>query len=183
MIKEEISLIIKSRQSIYPNQFNGRIIPEDVILELLENANHAPSHKMTQPWIFKVFCGDSKNKLLTEILKEKETHEKKNEKLKDNFNRSSHIICVCMKKNNHLLPEWEEISATAMAVQNLWISCVGSNIGGYWSTPKYANKLKSYLSLSNDEKCLGFFYLGVLDSKNFRKIKRKSINEKIQWFR
>jgi nitroreductase len=70
-----------------------------------------------------------------------------------------------------------------MAVQNLWISCVGSNIGGYWSTPKYANKLKSYLSLSHDEKCLGFFYLGVLDSKNFRKIKRKSINEKIQWFR
>jgi nitroreductase len=63
MIKEEISLIIKSRQSIYPNQFNGRIIPEDVILELLENANHAPSHKMTQPWIFKVFCGDSKKQI------------------------------------------------------------------------------------------------------------------------
>jgi nitroreductase len=103
MIKEEISLIIKSRQSIYPNQFNGNIIPEEVILELLENANYAPSHKMTQPWVFKVFCGDSKNKLLTEILKQKDTHEKKNEKLKDNFNRSSHIICVCMKKKQSFI--------------------------------------------------------------------------------
>tara|TARA_B110000305_G_scaffold167731_1_gene185446 strand:- start:169 stop:720 length:552 start_codon:yes stop_codon:yes gene_type:complete len=183
MIKEEISSIIKSRQSIYPKDFNGNIIPEEVILELLENANHAPSHKMTQPWIFKVFCGDSKKMLLKEIIKEKDTPGKKNEKLKDNFNRSSHIICVCMKKNNHLLPEWEEISATAMAVQNLWISCVGSNIGGYWSTPKYANKLKSFLSLSQDEACLGFFYLGALNSKNIRKTKRKSIHDKVHWFR
>jgi len=183
MIKKEISSIIKSRQSIYPNEFNGKMIPEEVILDLLENANYAPSHKMTLPWIFKVFCGNSKIKLLKEIIKEKDIHEKKKEKLKDSFNKSSHIICICMKKNNDLLPEWEEISATAMAVQNLWISCVESNIGGYWSTPKYTNTLKSYLSLDKDETCLGLFYLGVLNFKNIRNTKRPSISKKIQWFR
>ena len=183
MIKKEISSIIKSRQSIYPNEFNGKMIPEEVILDLLENANYAPSHKMTLPWIFKVFCGNSKIKLLKEIIKEKDIHEKKKEKLKDSFNKSSHIICICMKKNNDLLPEWEEIAATSMAVQNLWISCVDSNIGGYWSTPKYISKLRKFLTLSEDEICLGFFYLGVHNSKNTRKIRRDNISEKIQWFR
>ena len=84
-----------------------------------------------------------------------------------------------MKKNNHLLPEWEEIAATAMAVQNIWISCVGSNIGGYWSTPKYITKLNSFLSLNEDEICLGFFYLGVYKSCVKRNIKRKNISEKM----
>ena len=73
-----------------------------------------------------------------------------------------------MKRNNDLLPEWEEIAATAMAVQNLWISCVDSNIGGYWSTPKYINKLGAFLKLNQDEVCLGFFYLGIQDLKNLK---------------
>ena len=88
-----------------------------------------------------------------------------------------------MKKNKNLLPEWEEIAATAMAVQNLWISCVNSNIGGYWSTPKYINKLRSFLTLNEDEICLGLFYLGIHDSKNVRRKNRDNISEKIQWFR
>ena len=183
LIKKEISSIIQSRQSIYPNEFNGKIIPENVVLDLLENANYAPSHKMTLPWIFKVFCGKSKIELLKEITKEKDIHEMKKKKLKDSFNNSSHIICICMKKINDLLPEWEEISATAMAVQNLWLSCVDSNIGGYWSTPKYASKLKNYLSLNRNETCLGLFYLGVIDSKNIRNNKRPSVSERIEWFR
>ena len=184
MINKKISSIIQSRKSIYPNEFNGEQIEENVIVQLLENANYAPSHKMTQPWRFKIFCGDSsKKKLLKEIVKNSEVSVNKKNKLENNFNKSSHIICICMKKNNDLLPEWEEISATAMAVQNLWISCVESNIGGYWSTPKFTNKLKSYLSLDKNETCLGLFYLGVLNFKNIRSTKRPSISKKIQWFR
>ena len=183
MINKKLSSIIKSRQSIYPNEFTGEVIKEEVIMELLENANHAPTHKMTQPWIFKIFCNNSKKKLLSEMLKNKEIAENKRKKLEHNFNKSSHVICICMKKNNHLLPEWEEIAATSMAVQNLWISCVGSKIGGYWSTPKYIYKLNDFLSLNKDEKCLGLFYLGVHNSNITKNIKRKSISEKIQWFR
>ena len=114
---------------------------------------------MTQPWRFKVFCSNSKNKLLNEIKKNTELSEVKKRKLEKNFQRSSHIICTCVKKNKDLLPEWEEVAATAMAVQNIWISCVDSKIGGYWSTPKYTNKLRNILALDEDETCLGFFLL------------------------
>ena len=183
MINKKISSIIQSRKSIYPNDFNGKIIEEDIIIQLLENANYAPTHKMTQPWRFKIFSNDSKKKLLDEITRKKDLSENKKKKLENSFNKSSHIICICMKKNKDLLPEWEEIAATAMAVQNLWISCVNSNIGGYWSTPKYVNKLRTFLQLNKDERCLGFFYLGVHKSKNEKKIKREKINKKIEWIR
>ena len=183
MINKKISSIIQSRKSIYPNEFNGKIIEEDIIIQLLENANYAPTHKMTQPWRFKIFSNDSKKKLLDEIIRKKDLSENKKKKLENNFNQSSHIICICMKKNNDLLPEWEEIAATAMAVQNIWISCVDSNIGGYWSTPKYINKLRKFLKLNADEICLGFFYLGVHSSKKTNKKIRDNISEKIQWFR
>ena len=183
MISKKISSIIQSRKSTYPNEFNGKIIEEDIILQLLENANHAPTHKMTQPWLFKIFCNDSKKKLLDEIILINEFSEIKKNKLENSFNKSSHIICICMKKNSDLLPEWEEVAATAMAVQNLWISCVNSNIGGYWSTPKYINKLRTFLKLNTDEICLGFFYLGVHDSKKTNKKRRDNTSDKIQWFK
>lgn len=184
MLNKYISKIIKLRQSVYPKDFNGQIIEEKTILELLENANYAPTHKMTQPWMFKIFSNSYKEKLLTEIIKiNRKISEDKKKKITENFHKSSHIICICMKKNTILLPEWEEIAATAMAVQNLWISCVDSNIGGYWSTPKYINNLNSFLCLKEDEKCLGFFYLGVHNSTNQRNKKRISINNKIEWFR
>ena len=184
MINKEISAIIKSRHSIYPKYFTGKIIPKEVIVELLENANYAPTHKMTQPWRFKVFFADQKIALLEEIIKKtKDITEKRKKKLEEKFHKSSHIICICMKRNRNLLPEWEEIAATSMAVQNLWLSCVGSDIGGYWSTPRNINNIRSFLALNKDERCLGFFYLGVHNYENRRDISRGDINEKIQWFR
>ena len=101
----------------------------------------------------------------------------------DSINKMTFEKVNLEARNNDLLPEWEEIAATSMAVQNLWISCVDSNIGGYWSTPKYIHKLNDFLSLNKDEKCLGLFYLGVHNSNITKNIKRKSISEKIQWFR
>ena len=63
MIDQEVSNILKSRRSIYPRDFTGELISKETILEILENANHAPTHKITQPWIFKIFCKNSKPKL------------------------------------------------------------------------------------------------------------------------
>ena len=183
MINKEISQLIKSRKSIYPNEFNGSEIDKDVVIELLQNANHAPTHKLTQPWIFKIFSSNSKIKLLNEIFKiNTDMDELKKNQLSQNFQKSSHIICICMRENSNLLPEWEEISATAMAVQNIWISCSGTSIGGYWSTPKYAKHLHSFLSLGENERCLGFFYLGVHNSSIIRTSRRKNILEKTEWF-
>jgi nitroreductase len=65
-----------------------------------------------------------------------------------------------------LLPEFEEVAATAMAVQNMWLYLSSSKkYGGYWSTPQYLmnNDFSKHLSLDDDELFLGLFYVGELE--------------------
>tara|TARA_B100002052_G_C15818445_1_gene569348 strand:+ start:521 stop:1081 length:561 start_codon:yes stop_codon:yes gene_type:complete len=184
MLDTQVSNIIKKRRSIYPKQFTGKQIPKKFIIELLKNANTAPTHKMTQPWFFKIYSKKSKIKLAKELIKIQKikTIEIK-EKLYTKFALTSHIICICMRRSEVTkIPEWEEVAATAMAVQNIWISCVNSqNIGGYWSTPGAHNKLNKFLKLKNNERCLGLFYLGIHDSTKNRKKPRKNIQTDICW--
>ena len=70
-----------------------------------------------------------------------------------------------------------------MAIQNIWISLVGSkNIGGYWSSPKNIEQLADFLKLKKNEECLGLFYLGEYDIVKDRKIIRKNIEDDIEWY-
>ena len=47
--------IIKNRRSVFPQQYNTKPITRDTILQVLEAANWAPTHKKTEPWRFKIF--------------------------------------------------------------------------------------------------------------------------------
>lgn len=184
MINNKISEIIKARKSVFPSQFNGKEIEKNTILELLKNANTAPSHKLTQPWFFKVFSRSSKTRLAKELIKQNKLiqNTQKEDRLLLKFQKSSHIICICMRRDKtKSIPEWEEIAATAMAVQNIWLSCVDSKIGGYWSTPKGIEKLNKFLNLKKNEKCLGLFYLGIYELIKKRKLPRKNIEIETEW--
>jgi len=65
----EIDRIINNRRAVYPNQFQVGDISENTIKLLLQNANMAPTHKMTQPWFFKVFKNKGKGVLAKEMVK------------------------------------------------------------------------------------------------------------------
>ena len=51
----EINELIRSRRTIYPEQFSDRKVHIEQIEVLLNNAQWAPTHGNTQPWRFKVF--------------------------------------------------------------------------------------------------------------------------------
>ena len=63
MVVSHINQTIRARKSVYPRQYIDKVIPKNIIEELLENANHAPTHRLTEPWRFKVFTDESKRKL------------------------------------------------------------------------------------------------------------------------
>ena len=52
--------LIKTRRSIFPEQFNSKEIDDGTIDILLESANWAPTYKKTEPWRFKIIRGDTK---------------------------------------------------------------------------------------------------------------------------
>lgn len=163
--------IINSRRSIYPKQMNGKQVPPSIIDKIMELANWAPTHRNTEPWRFKVYEQEAKDRLLdlckecyirtTPADKYKST---KLEKIEECKKQVSHIVAICMKRNE-VVPEWEEISATAMAVQNMWLVLSESGqYGGYWSSPEYAtgDEFRCFLRLEDDERCLGLFYAGTI---------------------
>lgn len=168
MNPNHLSQLLKNRRSIFPKTYTDKQISDELLMEILENANWAPSHRKTEPWRFKVLQGDKRKELanyMANWYKENTPSEKYSEKkYEKNLKKplqSPTIIAICMKRDpEERVPEWEEIAATAMAVQNMWLTCTANNIGCYWSSPKSVLGAKELLQLEEGERCLGLFYMG-----------------------
>ena len=187
----EISRLIRNRRSVFPAQYSGEVIKKEVIDEMLENANWAPTHKLTEPWRFTVFSGDGLKRLanlMSGLYKKVATEKgnfdrKKYEQLKIKPLQSSHIIAIGMKRDKlERLPEIEEIEAVACAVQNMYLTATAHGIGCYWGTGgiTYFEEAKSYFGLEAKDKLLGFMFLGVPKGK-LHNGRRKPIREKVNW--
>ncbi|MBT4324716.1 MAG: nitroreductase [Cryomorphaceae bacterium] len=183
MNKETLNSIIRNRKSIYPNDYTGDEIPDNLIREILLNANHAPTHRMTQPWFFKVYKNESKQKLIDIVSKidDSKISKIKLDKFIQKINDSNTVISIFLNRDKkERLPEWEEIAAVSMAVQNMWLTCYVNNIGSYWSTPGFIHEYGNLIKLDNNQSSLGFFFMGVYDHKESPKL-RDDINTKVEW--
>jgi nitroreductase len=186
-----INDIIQNRRSIFPKSYDpNREISTELILQILENANAAPSHRLTEPFRFEILRGSSKqelaNFLFTDYVKNtpvEEQSETKMKKMQENPLLSNVVIVLKMKRHADLVPEWEEIAAVAMAVQNMWLTCTALGIGAYWSSPApMVKRGGNFLKLDADEQCLGLFYMGYPKTDTpFPAPKRTPIAEKIIW--
>ncbi|MEW7277268.1 nitroreductase [Aquimarina sp. 2201CG1-2-11] len=185
-----ISEIIRNRRSIFPPQYNEHPVSEEFIKKLLENANWAPTHRLTQPWRFKVVLGEAKDRLgvflsdtYTDITSNESFSPFKHKKIINNCKSSSAIIVICMQRDlKGRVPEWEEVAATAMAVQNMWLTCAANNVGCYWSTPNLIEYVGDFFDFEEGEQCLGLFYLGNYNIEEEKTDpKRDAIEDKVQW--
>jgi nitroreductase len=188
----EINKLIQTRRSIYPAQYSGEKVDDEIIQQMLENANWAPNHKHTEPWRFIVFTDKGLEVLgqfQSEIYK-KETEakgtfdESKMEKLKNKPLSASHVIAIGMKRNEKkIIPELEEISAVAAAVQNMQLTACAYGVGCYWGSGgiTYMDEAKKALGLNEDDKLLGFLYVGMPKEGFWPQGKRTPINDKVNW--
>jgi len=187
--QETLNQIIRQRRSVYPEQFDAsRKIADEIIWQILENANHAPTHKKTEPWRFVVFTGEGLKKLAefqANLYKQKNQGESFSEatyrKLSENPLKASHVIALGMKRHSQV-PEIEEIEAVACAVQNIYLSATAYGIGGYWGSGgiTYYPEAKAFFGLGEEDKLLGFFYLGHI-AKPSPAREPKPITEKVIW--
>lgn len=185
---EVVSELIRNRRAIYPRSFNGEEITDAEIWALLEDANWAPTHKKTEPWRFKVFRGEARQRL-ADYLTSHYTASTPGELYSElKFNKiaakplqSSCVIAICMQRDpKERLPEWEEVAAVACAVQNIWLSGTARGIGMYWSSPSAIIKATGFLGLAEGERCLGLLYMGKFDPGPARSV-RTPITDKVEW--
>jgi nitroreductase len=166
---EILKEIIEQRRSIFPKDYTGAEIPQDLIDEILNSATFAPNHKRTKPWRFKIFRREEKSVLASEmqaIYKASQPEslflEKKYNDIGFKINKADTIVSIVVNFSG-MVPEWEEIAAVSMAVQNMYLTCTANRIGCYWSSPKLVDHLKESLTIEDNQKCLGLFYMGNLD--------------------
>lgn len=158
--------IIESRRSIFPRDYSGDAIDGAVLMEIVESGNFAPQHKRTKPWRFRIFKNEEKNQLgekLAEVYKINTSPqtflEKKYIDISEKIRKSDAIVTIVVNFSG-MVPEWEEIAATSMAVQNMYLTATANQVGCYWSSPGIVSHLNDYLGLEENQRCLGLFYLG-----------------------
>ncbi|HZI68337.1 MAG TPA: nitroreductase [Hanamia sp.] len=188
---KEFNSIVQNRRSIYPKQFvKNKTIPDKIIWEILENANRAPTHKLTEPWRFTVFARKGRERfaqLQTEIYA-KHAGENFNEKKLANLQNypilSSHVIVIGMKRNaDKNIPEIEEIIATSCAIENIFLSLTAYGLGGYLSTGgiTYFEEAKPHFNLGPHDKIIGTFFIGYPEETTNALTRRSPLQEKVRW--
>ncbi|MFI5138186.1 MAG: cation diffusion facilitator family transporter [Sphingobacteriales bacterium] len=188
---DQFNDIILNRRSVYPRQYEkGKVIPDEVIWQILENANRAPNHKQTEPWRFKVFSGEGRQyfaELQAYIYQEyagEDYNEGRYQKLLEYPMLASHVISIGMRRNDKgVLPENEEIQAVSCAVENMFLTVTAYGLGSYWTTAgiTYFEQAKAHFDLGEKDKLMGFFYIGYVAIPYKSLSHRSPIQTKVEW--
>jgi nitroreductase len=184
--------IIRNRRSIFTEQYDtGRRVEDWIIEQMLENANWAPTHYLTEPWRFTVFTGEGLRRLAqfqADLYKKESAgnfEQARYDKLLQQPLKASHIISIGMKRHaTDKLPEVEEICAVAAAVQNMQLTATAYGVGCYWSTGgiTYYENAKPFFDLGPHDKLLGFLYVAYAKGEPL-KGRRRPISAKLRWVR
>jgi len=167
---ELFNQLARSRRSVFPDQFiPGKRVDDNIIKQILTNAIWAPDHGHSDPWRFTVFTGEGLKKFAfyqSEVYKDQAGPNFKEAtylKFQTKPLKASHIISIGMKRTTSKnIPEIEDVMAVACAMQNIYLSVTAYGLGGYFTTGgvTYTPTAKTYLGLDEDDKLLGFFYIG-----------------------
>ena len=186
----EVNDLIRSRRTIYPEQFSDRQVHQEQIELILNNAQWAPTHGNTQPWRFKVFMDVGRQKLsdflgktYLELTPKEQQNDMKLAKMLTRPMKASAVIAVCMERQaEEKILELEEIEAVACAIQNIHLTCTAYGLGGFWATPKliYHPKMNEFLEIGEKDKCLGLFYIGY-PAIEWPKAHRKPLEYTTKW--
>ena len=188
--QDKVNDLIRSRRSTKPRLFNGKKIDDKLIWQILENSNWAPNHGLTQPWKYKVFSNLGLEKLAdfqADWYQKNTSKDKfkpdKYERMKTNILKSSHVIVICMERQESAkIPEIEEIEAVACSVQNMALTAAAYEICSFWGSGglTYTEELKQFLGLKEKDKCLGYLYLGYSDTPSTQS-RRNPIEQRVEW--
>lgn len=186
----EINELFRTRRTVFPEQYTTRKVHKEQIEVILNNAQWAPTHGNTQPWRFKVFMDEGRQKLADflgktylELTPKEQQNDMKLAKMLTRPMLSSVVIAVCMERQKEeKILEIEEVEAVACAIQNMYLSCTAYGLGGFWSTPKliYSSHMNDFLGLGEKDKCLGLFYIGYVDGE-LPKSHRRPLEYSTEW--
>lgn len=185
---DTISAIIKSRRTIKPFMMNGQKITDEQVNGLLELADWAPTHGLTEPWRFVVYANPADFcRQHAELYKQNTPAEEFAQGVYDNLahqgDKASHVIIALMHRGNlPKIPAFEEMAATACAVEHILLGATALGLASYWGTGGMILKpaMRTFLNLRDEDEVIGVLYLGHADEQPAG-IRRVPLSEKVKW--
>ncbi|MBK8338939.1 MAG: nitroreductase [Flavobacteriales bacterium] len=187
----DLSDLIRDRRTIQPKDFTDRVVQRDVVERVLGNGTWAPTHGLTQPWRFKVFSGDARQRLATfmgeeytRITAPEKFLQKKFENVTQRPLQSSVVVALGMARDpKGKISDLEEQLAMACAVQNMYLTCTSYGLGAFWGTGAAVtgDGMRRFLGLAEGDRSMGLFFMGY-PAVEWPKGYRKPLPDVMEWF-
>lgn len=152
----------------------GSELPDDSELEIIfKAALRAPDHAQLRPWRFLTISGDDLFSL-GELFLEAQLQDDAalsnvaQVKVKSKVLRAPLIVVAIASLQKHpKVPEIEQMLSAGAAVQNMLIAAYAQHIGAIWRTGSmaYHPVVRDGLGVCEDEKIIGYIYMGKGESK------------------
>lgn len=133
--------------------FTDEPVPEEVVRELLELAQWAPNHNMTVPWRFRLVGPEATATLITIAPADKKPKV---------VRARTRVIVSCVMAGDPTR-RYEDLLATAAAVQNILLAATARGIDSFWQSPAVAGlkAARSKLQIPDNEQLVAVVHLGT----------------------
>lgn len=177
---------IRSRRSL--GKCTDEVPDVALIREVLDVATWAPNHKQTEPWRFVVLTGDARKGLgdamgraAAKKIADPEAARAAWTKAAGKPLRAPFVIAVYAVPNP-VVPEIEEIAATAAAVQNMLLAAHALGLAAMWRTGDlvFSPEVRAFLDMPENAHMLGTVYIGCPNMAPPVR-QRRSIDEVTTW--
>jgi len=173
---EVLKNIMLQRRDVRGNRFLKTPIDDEILNEILNAANCAPSVGFSQPWKFVLIKDETKrDKIYQEFLKENKKAKKvfKENKLYPNLKlegiKESYINLAVLyeKPKKSILGQTSQKKvgeySVVCAIQNLWLMARAYNIGVGWISILKPKKVKKILNIDKNYKLIAYLAIGYVD--------------------
>lgn len=172
---EILKKIIKKRRDVRGNRFLNKPIAKEILEDILDAANSAPSVGFSQPWKFmiiedletreKIYNDFQKeNDKAKKIFKDKELYSKlKLEGIKESY---LNIAVFYEKSHKDILGQTSQKRvgeySVVCAIQNMWLMARAYNIGLGWVSILKPKRVKKILGVGKEKKLVAYLTLGYV---------------------
>lgn len=186
---ELVNELIRSRRSVFPADYVNEPVDETIVQQMLENANWAPTHKITEPWRFVVFTGAGLSRLAAlqsdlyrkVTMKDGTFRDDKYTSLQSKPLAASHVIAIGLHRDpENRVPIIEEVGAVFCAIQNMYLTAAAYGVGCYLGTGGITYFEEASALFGFDE-LIGFLYIGTPRKDLPLSSRRRPIDEKVVW--
>jgi nitroreductase len=135
--------------------FGPEPVPRETLLEILAAARFAPTHRMTEPWRFRVL-GPQTLAALKEVGGEKEAAK---------LDRAPTLVLATAVVSGDLVQDEEDVCAAAAAIELVLLAATERAIASYWRTPHVLRTPpgRDAAGIPAGERFLGLLHFGTAE--------------------